>query len=278
MSVKIMSAVFDSEILNPTERLILLALADHADDEGRCYPSINRLCQRTGLSCRTVQVNIRRMQADGYIRIIPNGGKAGANLYFVRATPAGNAPPQQMHPPARNAPPTRSRCTTPPHLVQDTPAADAPEPSGTITEPPPPRAGAPEEAAGKIRDLIREIGKAVGISSKSLPKSWTNEAAIRLVLDWLDRGLSPEQVVDKAAESRLVHEKAPTSIRALDVFMVSSIPVQPGAAGRDAAREANLDQIAERIREGRFVPQSALTPSVVRDLIASGRLPKDWKP
>lgn len=127
MSVKIMSAVFDSQTLAPTERLIMLALADHADDEGRCYPSISRLCNRTGLSERAVQTNIRKLQEQGYIRIIPSAGKSGANVYFVSPTPAADAPP------AGNAP--RSRCTTPPQEVRPTPAADAPKPSGTIIEP-----------------------------------------------------------------------------------------------------------------------------------------------
>lgn len=127
MSVKIMSAVFESETLGPTERLIMLSLADHADDAGRCYPSIARLRQRTGLSERAVQSNIRSLQAAGYITIIPGAGQGGSNVYIVRPTPAADAPPQQMHP--------RRKCTTPPQEVRQTPAADAPKPSRTIIEP-----------------------------------------------------------------------------------------------------------------------------------------------
>ncbi|WP_273688435.1 helix-turn-helix domain-containing protein [Ketogulonicigenium vulgare] len=127
MSVKIMSAIFDSETLGPTERLIMLSLADHADDNGRCYPSIARLCQRTGLKERAVQTNIRTLSAAGYITIIPGGGKGRPNLYFVRANPAADAP--------------RSKCTPAyddiqtPHMTTSNPAGDAPEPSGTIIEP-----------------------------------------------------------------------------------------------------------------------------------------------
>ena len=92
MSVKIMSAVFESETLGPTERLIMLSLADHADDAGRCYPSIARLRQRTGLSERAIQSNIRSLQAAGYITIIPGAGQGGSNVYIVRPTPASDAP------------------------------------------------------------------------------------------------------------------------------------------------------------------------------------------
>lgn len=80
-----MSAVFESETLGPTERLIMLALADHADDEGRCYPSIGRLCRRTGLKDRSIQNNLKSLSDQGYIRVVHNGGKSGSNLYFVSA-------------------------------------------------------------------------------------------------------------------------------------------------------------------------------------------------
>ncbi|WP_425412328.1 helix-turn-helix domain-containing protein [Leisingera methylohalidivorans] len=149
-----MSAVFESETLGATERLIMLALADHADDEGRCYPSIPRLCQRTGLGERAVQTNIRKLQAQGYVEIIPGAGRNGSNLYFVRPTPAPDAPPQEMHPapdappqemhPAPDAPPPRTKCTS-------TPAPDAPKPSGTIIEPSVPPVGPPPKKPGKAR-------------------------------------------------------------------------------------------------------------------------------
>lgn len=121
-----MSAIFDSKTLGPTERLIMLALADHADDAGRCYPSMQRLQERTGLSERAVQTNVRALTDKGYLRVIVGGGKGNANVYFVSANPAAETP-QQMHP-AADAPQT-------PQQMRSNPAADAPEPSGTTIEP-----------------------------------------------------------------------------------------------------------------------------------------------
>ena len=109
MSVKIMAAIFESKTLGPTERLVMLALADHADDEGRCYPSIARLCERTGLSERAMQVRIKALSAEGYLVVNANAGPKGCNVYFVRPYP-----PQEMHP-AGNAP--RTTCALPPHDV-----------------------------------------------------------------------------------------------------------------------------------------------------------------
>ena len=60
MSIKLMSVIWDRPDLDPYERLVLLSLADHANDEGQCFPSISRLCQRTGMKERGVQTVIRR--------------------------------------------------------------------------------------------------------------------------------------------------------------------------------------------------------------------------
>lgn len=126
MSIKVMAAVWESD-LPATDRLVLLSLADHADDEGQCYPSVRRVCERTGLSERAVQNAFKRLSDAGYLDIEQNAGKRGTNLFVVRATPARNAPPHEMHP-APDAPHPRTKCTP-------TPAPDAPEPSGTVIEP-----------------------------------------------------------------------------------------------------------------------------------------------
>jgi len=122
-----MSAVFESKTLGPTERLVMLALADHADDSGRCYPSNSRLCERTGLSERAVRQNVRALESGGFLSVLIGAGQAGANVYIVR--PHGG---QEM-PPAGNAPGTI--CRQGGHDVPLGGAPDAPKPSVTINEP-----------------------------------------------------------------------------------------------------------------------------------------------
>lgn len=122
-----MSLVWESESLDPYERLVMLSLADHSNDEGMCYPSIRRLCARTGMKERGVQNVIKRLTEAGYITVEMNKGRAGSNLYRINATPALNAGVQEMHP-APDAPP-------PPHSITSTPAPDAPKPSVTVNEP-----------------------------------------------------------------------------------------------------------------------------------------------
>jgi hypothetical protein len=62
-----MSRVFELEI-PAMEKFVLLAMADHARDDGTgCYPAIAKLAKKTSLSRRGTQKLIRRLQAAGYI-------------------------------------------------------------------------------------------------------------------------------------------------------------------------------------------------------------------
>ena len=64
MSVRLMAAVFDLEI-SSTEKLVLLAMADHARDDGTgCYPSIELLARKTSQSRRGVQKIMRRLEEE----------------------------------------------------------------------------------------------------------------------------------------------------------------------------------------------------------------------
>ena len=67
MSVRLMGSVFYLN-LRPVEKLVLLALADHAnDDGGQCFPSVGRIALKTSLSRRGVQKVYRRLEAKGIL-------------------------------------------------------------------------------------------------------------------------------------------------------------------------------------------------------------------
>lgn len=127
MSVDYFEAAFECEALGPTTRFVLVALGDHADANGRCFPSIARLARRTGLSTRSVQKSLRELRAEDYITVAPNAGRSGTNVYILNLTPARGAPPQVVRP-ARDAPHPRTS-------FAPTPAGDSPEPSENHQEP-----------------------------------------------------------------------------------------------------------------------------------------------
>ena len=58
-----------------TAKLILLAMADRADEEHQCFPSMKRLVEDTSLDKKTVTTGIARLEADGFL--IDTGARKG---------------------------------------------------------------------------------------------------------------------------------------------------------------------------------------------------------
>jgi len=51
-----------TKIKLPTyEKFVLIMLSNYADDAGRCWPSIETLCNETGLSRPTVKRSLRKL-------------------------------------------------------------------------------------------------------------------------------------------------------------------------------------------------------------------------
>jgi hypothetical protein len=69
MSIKLMSRVWDDTRFKGTELLVLLCLADHANDEGLCWPSYTTLAKRARCSRRHVIRCALTLEAEGYLWI-----------------------------------------------------------------------------------------------------------------------------------------------------------------------------------------------------------------
>lgn len=61
-----MSAIWELPML-PTDKLVMLALADCANDEGWCWPSIATIARKSGVCERSVQRAIRKAENVGLI-------------------------------------------------------------------------------------------------------------------------------------------------------------------------------------------------------------------
>jgi hypothetical protein len=109
-------------------KLVLLSLADNANDRGECYPSIEAVSARCGLSVRAVQGHIADLEKDGYLSRLERHGRS--NLFTLHprriCTPAESAPPQNLHPhPAESAP----------HPAESAPSVPAESAPITVIEP-----------------------------------------------------------------------------------------------------------------------------------------------
>lgn len=94
MSVNLMSAIFETEFFDikdengnvtkaSTAKLVLLAMADHANDEGEgSYPSVERLCRKTALSEQTIRNTFDALRHNGVIELAGKS-KYGTNNHTI---------------------------------------------------------------------------------------------------------------------------------------------------------------------------------------------------
>lgn len=87
MSIKLMSLIWEKDI--PTApKIILLALADSANDEGVCWPSIKTLIKKTNLGRSTILQYLNIFETDGLLkkntRCHENGRQRSSNYALNR--------------------------------------------------------------------------------------------------------------------------------------------------------------------------------------------------
>lgn len=68
---------------DPTARLVLVAVAQHADGAGRGRPSVPRLAAMTGYSPSTVRAALRRLEAAGELLVERVAGRASRYVVAV---------------------------------------------------------------------------------------------------------------------------------------------------------------------------------------------------
>ncbi len=110
------------------QKAVLVSLADNANDQGVCWPSIGTIAKRTCASERAVQNAIKWLEEAKIVKANRTNGRHTS--YTI--TPAAYAPPQEIHP--------RTKCTpaadSPPQEMHPTPAGDAGDPRTACVPPP----------------------------------------------------------------------------------------------------------------------------------------------
>ena len=165
-----MTAIWDKPPVGGSALLVLLALADNANDEGVCWPSIATLARKCVLSERQVQRMLRSLETRGLVRTEERKDEKGehhSNVYTVLdvvtpvspggdiATPPGgdngvtlNRNRTVIEPPSEHL--NRVQTRTPP-----APVADAvPEGEGE-PKPIPKSPGPPKDVQNRLRSALR---------------------------------------------------------------------------------------------------------------------------
>ena len=69
--------------LPPRQKLLLLAIADHANDDGYgCHPSQVRLAEKVGCTRRHIHNLLKELESQGLIEVIETGDGAGLNTHY----------------------------------------------------------------------------------------------------------------------------------------------------------------------------------------------------
>ncbi|WP_321799733.1 helix-turn-helix domain-containing protein [Burkholderia sp. BCC1988] len=128
MSTMIMSQCWPLGGMSIAQKAVLISLADNANDQGVCWPSIPTIAKRVCASDRAVQNAIKWLELAGIVAANRTNGRHTS--YTI--TPAAYSPPKDIHP--------GTKCTgegnAPANTVHHTPAGDSGDPGTAFTPPP----------------------------------------------------------------------------------------------------------------------------------------------
>lgn len=145
MSTLMLSACWRLKI-GPTEKLVLISLADQANDDGVCWPGVGSIARRTCLSERSVQRAIGDLESRRMLYRVPRPGTS--TVY--RLTP----------PPSEGGDTLTPRRADTLGVPDSHPGGDAPSPTGrqpdtqSVSEPSMNRQGTTAGPAGKLPGFI----------------------------------------------------------------------------------------------------------------------------
>jgi len=200
MSIEALNWAWQQQCPNPTAKLVLMALADHANSDGECWPAMKRIAQLTGVSARQVSTHVVTLEKLGYVtkgdRRRWQGQLRGWEYRVnvgVQATsgsllPVASGSP--VHPPAE--------------------AHFRTEPSGKHQK----ETASPKSEVRKVDHLWDAVCKACEIAPKQLTRSGRG-ALNKAVSELREAGATPEQVAARAAAYRKAYPNAACTPMAL---------------------------------------------------------------
>ena len=85
MSVEIYSNVLDLD-MDARRKLALAVLADHADEDGLCWPSQALIARRASISIRKLRAHLRGLESEGWLKTFVNKGPREVNYYQLNVS------------------------------------------------------------------------------------------------------------------------------------------------------------------------------------------------
>lgn len=98
MSIRIMSLVWDKSKHKGSALLLMLALADHADDTGKCWPGMSSLAKKTRMGRRNVVKLMERIEQSGEVVVEKRGNQSASNRYRINVQLLSSEQPYTSEP------------------------------------------------------------------------------------------------------------------------------------------------------------------------------------
>jgi len=111
VSMKLMVKAMETKVGNPLTKLVLLKIADNANDDGVCWPSYGHIADQCEITKRSAINHINKLIEAGLVtkQVRTNGYKSNSsNVYTVLSGSEPNSPPSES-----NAPPSEPNSPPP---------------------------------------------------------------------------------------------------------------------------------------------------------------------
>ena len=213
MSLDALKWAWEQDCPNPTAKLVLMALADHANSDGECWPSMKRVAELTGISARQVSTHISNLEQLGYVtkgvRRRWEGQLRGWEYRVnLRQNPTSGSPlPVASGSPASLPAEAHFRS----------------EPSENRKEEP--LAAAPPKTPANKDELFEAVAEACGIDWRNLTSSGRGPLN-RAVKELKEIGANADQVARRAAAYRKKYPEAALTPMALTKHWAGLAPLK----------------------------------------------------
>jgi len=101
LSTKATNWAWEQE-LPPSQKFVLVKLADNADEDGYCFPGTKYVAEKTGLGHSTVRAHVQWLQENEYIRLErrdrPDGSQASNHCWLLMDRQADTPLPESSTP------------------------------------------------------------------------------------------------------------------------------------------------------------------------------------
>lgn len=257
MSVYVTSRVWGLQ-LSPVEKLVMLKLADCANDQGRnAYPAVQTIADAVGVNARTVQRALRELEGRGLIEVEHRAAAGRPNCYRLHPERGDKLSPRQNVTPDTGVTPGVTSTTE----RGDT--AMSPEPSLTVIEPsfPPGDARAAQPGGQPLLltepvPITRKPTRAKSLANPRRP--FTAEAKEALREELGHRVPDFEASVRKAMNSPGYQFGADKLGHVRDWLLRDIASAERGAGNRGTTRrnpEQGDDELAAFLERNRAVPR-----------------------